>query len=632
MPYQKLIAVGAIALCISAPASAFELFGFRIFEGDAENDDRVEILNPLSYTAEPDIRTSDKGLRNNLLSSSDVYQRRDMPASGSAGLIVTAKADYRRLLATLYTEGFYSGAINIRINGQEAGNLSNTTQLAEPVQVTISVDPGPEYRFGETRFENRPPKFSLGENAPLDAVRRDFIAGETARADVIDEVGNEAVDAWRRAGFPLAKVSDRSVIADHPGRRVDATITLDPGRQAAFTQLGVRGTEQVSPRFVRYMAGIERGDPFTPEAIKKARDRLTRLGIFNSVRIAEGEVIRDNGLLPVVAELRDRKPRRIGVGATLSTLDGLGLEAFWLHRNVLGRAERLRFDAAVGGIGNVTEPEDYDYLASVSYRIPGVFNPDTDLELGGSVEQNVYDLYRERSVSIYGGFRRIFTDRLDGSLFFETSYSRVEDDTGTREFLTLSAPAELTFDKRDDPSDATRGYYLSGSLTPFYEVEYDSAAVQGTLDARGYISFGAERGTVLAGRIGLGTVLGGELRDLPPDMLFFAGGGGSVRGYTYKSIGTEVDGDTLGGRSLLDFSAEIRQKITTNIGVVGFLDGGYVTDDTLPFSGVDPLLGAGLGLRYRTGLGPLRLDVGTPLNGRSGDPTVAFYIGLGQAF
>lgn len=631
----RLQSVLAVSLVLAAtapvPLSAFELFGLQIF-GEAENSDRVELLDPLDYTVTTDLEAADSGLQRSLLGVSDVWQRREEPASGSAGLIVAAKADYRRLLATLYTEGYYSGAISILVNGREAGELSNTAALQTPVQVAISVDPGPQYVFGETTFVNPAPRFVLGEDAGREAVRRNFVRGEVARADIIDEVGQEGVEGWRERGYPLARVVDRSVVADHTTRTVDTKITLEAGRQARFARPRVRGSESVKPEFIRYMTGIERGTRFHPKHLDRARRRLTRLGVFSSVRIEEGEEINENGFVGVTAAVQDRKPRRIGVGATLSSIDGLGLEAFWLHRNVGGRAERLRFDASVGGLGTVSSPEDFDYLAGVSYTIPGVFNPDTDLEIGASVEQNVFDIYRERSVSAYAGFSRIFTERLEGSIFFDTTYSFVDDEAGQREFLTFSAPTELTFDKRDNPLDATRGYFLSGEGVPFYEAEFDNLAYRFSLDSRGYVSFGEERGTVLAGRVEFGTVLGGELRELPPDQLFFAGGGGSVRGYGFRSIGTDVAGDTLGGRSLLELSGEIRQRITGNFGVVGFVDAGYVSTENLPFSGFDPLVGVGLGVRYNTSLGPLRFDIGTPLDRRPDDPSVAFYIGLGQAF
>jgi translocation and assembly module TamA len=138
---------------------------------------------------------------------------------------------------------------------------------------------------------------------------------------------------------------------------------------------------------------------------------------------------------------------------------------------------------------------------------------------------------------------------------------------------------------------------------------------------------------ILAGRVKVGSVVGADIADLPPNQLFLAGGGGSIRGYSYRGVGVETStGDVIGGRSLVETSGEVRARVTDSIGVVGFVDAGYVGEQSYPDFSEEMRVGAGLGLRYLTGLGPIRLDVALPLNRRSGDPSYAFYVGIGQAF
>src|SRR5690606_15069766 len=128
-----------------------------------------------------------------------------------------------------------------------------------------------------------------------------------------------------------------------------------------------------------------------------------------------------------------------------------------------------------------------------------------------------------------------------------------------------------------------------------------------------------------------GALAGPALSEIPPDLLFFTGGGGSVRGYGFRSIGVDDGaGGVTGGRYLLEASVEARARFGNNFGAVGFVDGGYVAADTFP--GIEQLrLGAGIGIRYYTALGPLRLDAAIPLNKRPGDPAYALYVGIGQA-
>jgi translocation and assembly module TamA len=144
---------------------------------------------------------------------------------------------------------------------------------------------------------------------------------------------------------------------------------------------------------------------------------------------------------------------------------------------------------------------------------------------------------------------------------------------------------------------------------------------------------------VLAARARVGSYYGPDEEESPPDQLFFAGGSGSVRGYAYRSIGVEFtkpNGNTgvVGGRSLIDGSIEGRYRATPRFGGVGFLDAGYVSPDSRlgGFDDAELRLGAGVGLRYFTGLGPLRVDVATPINRRPEDSLAAFYVGIGQAF
>ena len=203
---------------------------------------------------------------------------------------------------------------------------------------------------------------------------------------------------------------------------------------------------------------------------------------------------------------------------------------------------------------------------------------------------------------------------------------------GDGDFFIVSLPAGITWDTRDDPLNATRGFVVAARTEPLYEVSFGNVGVVGTLRASTYYSVIEDR-LVLAGRAEFGSIVGMPLNETPASRLFFAGGGGAIRGYDYRSVGpVDRNGCTIGGRSLCTTSAEARVNVTRRIQVVPFVDAGNAFEDEFPdFS--EPLrYAAGIGVRYITGLGPIRLDVATPLNPRGGDPEFAVYLGLGQAF
>jgi translocation and assembly module TamA len=140
---------------------------------------------------------------------------------------------------------------------------------------------------------------------------------------------------------------------------------------------------------------------------------------------------------------------------------------------------------------------------------------------------------------------------------------------------------------------------------------------------------------VLAGRARFAGIAGAPTSAIAPSRRLYAGGGGSVRGYAYKGIGPHnSEGDPTGGRSLAEFSLEARVRtgwFDGALGVVPFIDAGTVGESATPdFDEIK--FGAGIGLRYYTGFGPLRLDVAMPLNRGPGDPRIGVYVALGQSF
>ncbi len=553
-------------------------------------------------------------------------------------MLAKARGDYRRILGALYADGRYGGTISIKVDGREAADIPPDATLPNPAPVTISVDPGPQFLFATARVKNMaPPPVD-----PKDEVDRPenqgFAPGDIARSTAIVKAERLAVDAWREQGHPKARIVSREVLANHDNNRVDATIEVDPDRRAAFGPVQVTGTERMDPEFVAFITGLQPGVEYDPDEIERAKKRLSRLEVFRSARIEEADAITNNGLLPITVAVQEQKLRRFGLGGSYSTLDGAGFEAFWLHRNLFGRAERLRFDARISGIGDQSyDPQDYSYLLGVSFTKPGVYTPDTDFISSLIGERKVLDAYTQTSVTADAGFTHTFSDELIGKITANVSKSRFDDDFfGDRDFLTAGLVGTLTYDSRDSKVDPSRGFFLEGLLSPFYEFEYGNFATKFTAEGRTYYSLDADNRYILAGRLKLGSIVGAEVAELPPDQLFFAGGGGSIRGYAYRNVGVNVtrDGEdfVIGGRSLIESSVEARMRMTDTIGVVGFVDAGYVGEESFPDFAENMRVGVGAGLRYNTGLGPIRLDFAVPLDPTDDDPDFAFYVGIGQAF
>jgi translocation and assembly module TamA len=318
----------------------------------------------------------------------------------------------------------------------------------------------------------------------------------------------------------------------------------------------------------------------------------------------------------------------------VASFEGLTLSGYWLHRNLLGGAERLRFDGSITNIG--ARDSGVDYRLGVTVDRPATFTPDTTLILKSALGHidDVDEQYDDFDISL--GVSHAFSDTLTARFALAFEWSQGNDPRRPFLYRNVSFPLGVNWDRRDSTVNATKGFYLDAEIKPFLGYDTTGSGARLQLDARAYRGFGAQGGMVLAGRLQAGAVYGSDLLETPRDYLFYSGGGGTVRGQPYQSLGVDVlsclacDSKT-GGAFFLGGSVEARVKLTDRIGVVGFFDYGSV--GLQDFLDIDNNWhsGAGLGLRYDTGFGPIRLDIAAPVGGDTGNG-VQIYVGLGQAF
>lgn len=540
-------------------------------------------------------------------------------------VLAAARADYAAILSALYAKGHYSGVIAIRIDGREAANIPALEVPAVVHRVEIAVDPGPPFRFG---------RVALGPRAPRTELPEGFRPGAAAESGVVTEAVEVAVRAWREVGHAKARLASEDVVADHAADRLDVALALEPGPRLRFGPLRIEGEQRMREARIRKITGLPEGETFSETELRRAETRLRRTGIFASANLVEDEAITAPDLLGITAQLVEQKPRRYSLGAEVASLDGVSLTGSWLHRNLMGGGERLLVEGEVTNIGS--GESGVDYALGISLDRPATLTPDTTagLLLNYSHLDEV-DYYAD-TVEFGLNFSHIFSDTLTGKAGLTYSYQDGHDPGGDFTFRNLSLPLGLIWDRRDDKTDATRGFYIDATLKPFLGFGTTGSGVRATMDARGYRSLGEAGRFVIAARAQAGGIWGPTLLETPRDQLFFSGGGGTVRGQPYRSLGIAVTRGfgpefLIGGQFFAAGSLELRAKVTERIGLVGFVDAGSVGLDGLFSGDAESHAGAGLGLRYDTGIGPIRLDVAAPISGNTGEG-VQVYIGLGQAF
>lgn len=566
---------------------------------------------------------TDENLRDALRGGSLLHEQTlsgDNPPS-AAEILAAAQADYKRLLAVLYDNGYFSSAINITLDGREAASIPPVQPPSAVSQVMINIEPGPKFQFGRAHIAPVTQDTEIPEG---------FADGKTASLGVLTRTVAAGVSGWRAQGHAKAVLTKQELTADHTALRIHADLTLDPGPRLRFGPLLVEGASDVRRERIIDIAGLPEGEVFSPDEIRLSTERLRRTGAFGAVALSEAELIGPDGTLPITAQITDASKRRLGFGAELSTLEGLTVSAYWLHRNFFGGAERLRLEAEISGIGG--NSGGTDYVLGARFERPATFNEDTDFYALAQFEQLDEVSYFARQIDLETGIKRIASPERTYALGLGLVTAETRDAFGESKYTLLTLPLSAEFDYRDNRLNAKEGFYLKAEATPFYALSGSDNGVRTFVDARGYKTFGTTRPVTFALRGQFGSVYGPSLSDAPADYLFYSGGGGTVRGQEYQSLGVPVGTDTIGGRSFLGLAGEVRLGVTENIGIVGFADAGYIGEEQFYDGSGTWHSGAGLGLRYNTAIGPIRLDVAVPTSGPETDENYQIYIGIGQSF
>jgi translocation and assembly module TamA len=629
----KLIALMVACLSLmGAPSHAGGLFGFDLW-GSSE-DAKADIVEPVTYEARLELPEGLTELREELETASLLIGRQEMAPSGTVGLIQRARDDLTNLVGKLYEFGRFGATVDISLNGRPLDSISVTETFGsggQEVVVVIAVDPGTTFTFGPIVLEGSPAQ--VGQEAVAEA---GMVQGQPASATTIQKSATALVLTWQREGHPFAKVVDQKIIADHETSTVDVTLIVEPGPYATIGEATVSGITDLDPDFLLQQAEVPVGAPYHPDIIARIGKNLRRIDALGSAIVKLADHADADGSVALLIEVSERKARTFGVGGFVSTTEGVGSELFWLHRNLFGAGEKLRVETTLGreitsnAYGDI---DTYTGRIGFQYEDPGVFGPGVDWLARGLALQEHVNPYERRGFVFETGYAYRMTDELTLTATVQYDWAHIVDAFGSGDYSLLSMPLLAVYDTRDNALDATSGMYGRFLAEPQYATNSSDVFVTGDVEMRVYQSLDPEGRFVLAARGKAGSILGADIADIPAHHRFYAGGGGSVRGYDYLDIGPSVPGyGPTGGLARIDGSLEARLRLSETIGIVGFADAGYVSETAL-LGGDDVFqLAAGIGLRYYTAVGPLRLDVAIPINPRKGDPSFAVYFGIGQSF
>ena len=564
----------------------------------------------IPYKVELDV-IGDTSLGGLIEQSSELRRLNDSLPLTLSRLELRAERDKETFEKVLRSEGYYAGDISYEINRD-----------AQPIDIQFKVDTGPPYALTAYDIVYTGAEKPVCPKCAPAALNLDL--GQRALAVKIVDAQGMVVRRLEEIGFPLAEVSDRKAVADHDEKTIRVTLTVDQGLRANYGAIAVEGAESVSEDYIRRLVPLGFGDEYDQNDVDKARTRLVNTDLFEMARIEHADAVDSVGNIPLTVRLRERLHRSFGGNLGYSSTEGARAEVFWEHRNLFSNNEKLRFTGTAAEI---------EQGLTLDFNKPHFLILDQNLKAGLSGTRRTTEAFDERSVLSAVSLDRPLFDHWRVSPGASAEYSIVTEDKVDATVLLFGLPLKASRDDTDDLLNPTEGSRLALSLTPYYgTLERHVTFVNATVGGSTYYAFDEAGSYVVAGRAKLGTIQGAESQSIPAPKRLYAGGGGSVRGYGFQKVGPlDGNGDPNGGRSLLEIGTELRIMVTDTIGIVPFIDGGMVYEDSHPDS-LDLLWAAGIGARYYTSLGPFRVDFAFPINGRKSDDPFQFYVSIGQAF
>jgi translocation and assembly module TamA len=523
-------------------------------------------------------------------------------------------------VVVLRSEGFYDYVV-----------APDVTDDAKP-RPLLRIDPGPRFTIAD-------PQVSYVDMAPTAKAQTDVVQalqlkpGTPARAADVLAAEGRIVAVLQKDGYADASAGQREVIVDHADRSMHPTFRIDAKAPVRLGGVQVKSAGRTNPRWVAGLAPWRTGDAYAPDQVAELERRLLDTGVYSAVTVALAPQPDAQGLRPVVVSLADRPPARVSLGGSYSTREGPGVNGTLSLFNRLHRADTITLAAQYASILKRVD---------LTLSLPHWHAPQHTLELGATAYEDDTTAFHERDIGVHGDIQHRFAKTSYFTYGLSIDYSDDNEKTliggqivGVHRQLTyLTGLLRLSLDRSDDPLDPKRGWRFDGRIEPTYGAgDGNPIFARAQAQVSRYVPFDKDGTNVLAGRLLFGTILSADANlDVPASRRFYAGGAASVRGYGYQAVGPRFPDNTpIGGQSVVESSLELRHKLTRQIGLVGFVDAGAVGTQTYPdFKTAS--IGAGVGVRYDLGFGPLRADIGVPVNPRKGDAPFQVYISIGQAF
>ena len=592
------------------------------------------LAGPTAYAADPVAYTvkftpsGDPALDGLLKQTASLVSLQKKLPPAPFALIGRAQADQAQFLIVLHSLGYDSGSVSISIDGEDEGDPSLVDTLTQapaqpPVEVLITPHKGALYHLHAVAFTTLP--YGFVPPATIEP-------GDPALAAPVLAASAALQTALHNAGYAFATVSPPLAVADDGTHTLDVTYTVDPGPRVDIGAISFSGLTRTDEPFLRRHIALHPGEQYSETTLANARDALLGLGVFSSVTPLPSKQPDARRQVPIDFRVVEQKRHAVNLGVSYATDTGITLSSSWEDRNLFRRAETLTVTLAASSIGGSDSK-------AVGYDLKGVFaKPDyyvrgQTLTYSAEAVRQSLTAY-DRTAFVTGpAIARPLTKHITLNYGLNFTTENIFQEGVSRNYVLLQLPLGLTYNSTDSLLEPTRGVNATIAITPSEPVVGSGrpfTIMQGT--ASTYIAVERDARGLIAVRGLVGSIQGASQFQVPADQRFYAGGSGTIRGYSYQTVGPLFADDTPEGGNAIDaVSVEFRQHVGKSFGVVPFVDAGQASAGSAPFTG-KLRVGVGIGARYYTGIGPIRIDIATPLSRTPGSGAFALYIGLGEAF
>ena len=490
------------------------------------------------------------------------------------------------------------------------------------------------YINGFVRYKIKKIQFKYASNSNHNVVISDLEKLKIKEGDFA--IAGNIMDAERRLEKHIERENclltlevNHEAIIDNSDDTISVNYIINAGPIARVKSVAVKGLTGVNPEYARKLIPIENGQCFKKSLVTQSQGTLQRSGLFAITSPEIPDHTDENGEVPIVFDLKERKHRSLKAGFSYGSDLGFGGTLGWDHRNFLGSGETVKSDLFVN---------QKDQTVELTFTKPFYKRDDQTLKIGLYGENISSKAFHNKEGALSAGLERKLNDIWTAGASGKYSYSIVKENGKARNFSYFSIPLSLRRDTRDDILNSKAGNELVLKLEPFRGIKKDSKDfVKSEIEGSSYISIvpGSSLKPILALGASVGSITGASFKNIPANEKFYVGGIGSVRGYAYQFAGEVNMGNKrpMGGRSFIQTNIELRAKIKGDLGGVVFIDSGNVFNSSRPNFKTKLFHGAGFGIRYFTDFGPLRADIGFPLKRRKGvDKAFQVYFGIGQSF